>query len=290
MFLKNRISKTIQVIITLSSFFYFIYFIQNNIELLKNIVNINIFEISLILILKILNILFLSNININILKYLNIVLPQLESINITVKNTLGNLTTPLKLGTGYKISYLKDNYGIKITDFIFWNTIFSIINLILIVFVFIFYSLFIKAPFIFGNESISIILFFTFLIFLFLISKSTVLKSRLKKFRYFSKRNFLIQISNFLYFISSCLIVFVIASNFTTELQFYSSVSYNTLNSFVNLINLTPGNVGVKETILIIFNNIHQMSFQVVIITSAIERLLTLICLFIVQVLIKSRN
>jgi len=288
MFSKNRISKIFQIIITISSLFYFIYFIQNNIELLENIIEITIFEISLVLILKILNILFLSNININILKYLNIELPQLESINITVKNTLGNLTTPLKLGTGYKVSYLKDNYEIKITDFIFWNTIFSIINLIPIVFVFIFYSLFIKAPFIFGYESIAIILFFTFLVCLFIISKSTVLKSRLKKFRYFSKRNFLIQISNFLYFISSCLIVFVIASNFTNELQFYSSVSYNTLNSFVNLINLTPGNVGVKETILIIFNNIHQLSFQVVIITSVIERLLTLISLFFMQIILKN--
>lgn len=288
MFSKNRISKIFQIIITISSLFYFIYFIQNNIELLENIIEITIFEISLVLILKILNILFLSNININILKYLNIELPQLESINITVKNTLGNLTTPLKLGTGYKISYLKDNYEIKITDFIFWNTIFSIINLIPIVFVFIFYSLFIKAPFIFGYESIAIILFFTFLVCLFIISKSTVLKSRLKKFRYFSKRNFLIQISNFLYFISSCLIVFAIASNFTNELQFYSSVSYNTLNSFVNLINLTPGNVGVKETILIIFNNIHQLSFQVVIITSVIERLLTLISLFFMQIILKN--
>ena len=118
MFSKNRISKIFQIIITISSLFYFIYFIQNNIELLENIIEITIFEISLVLILKILNILFLSNININILKYLNIELPQLESINITVKNTLGNLTTPLKLGTGYKISYLKDNYEIKITDFI----------------------------------------------------------------------------------------------------------------------------------------------------------------------------
>tara|TARA_B100000900_G_C20602168_1_gene726094 strand:+ start:2385 stop:3257 length:873 start_codon:yes stop_codon:yes gene_type:complete len=288
MFSKNRISKIIQIIITISSFFYFIYFIQNNIELLKNIVNITIFEISLILILKILNTLFLSNININILKYLNIELPQLESINITVKNTLGNLTTPLKLGTGYKISYLKDNYEIKLTDFIFWNTIFSIINLIPIVSVFIFFSLFIKAPFIFGYESFSIILFFTFLVSLFLISKSTVLNSKIEKFRYFSKRNFLIQISNILYFLSSCLIVFIIASNFTNELQFFSSVSYNTLNSFVNLINLTPGNIGVKETVLVVFNEIHQLSFQVVIITSAIERLLTLISLFFIQIILKN--
>lgn len=288
MFLKNRMSKIIQIIITITSLFYFIYFIQNNNELLKNIIEITIFEIILVLILKILNILFLSNININILKYLNIELPQLESLNITVKNTLGNLTTPLKLGTGYKVSYLKDKYKIKITEFIFWNTIFSIINLIPIIFFFILFSLLIKAQFIFGYELSSLLLFFILLVSLFLISKSTVLNSKIEKFRYFSKRNFLIQVSNFLYFLSSCLIVFIIASNFTNEIQFFSSVSYNTLNSFVNLINLTPGNIGVKETILIIFNDIHQLSFQVVIITSAIERLLTIISLFFMQIIVKN--
>ena len=281
-------SKIIQIIITITSLFYFIYFIQNNNELLKNIIEITIFEIILVLILKILNILFLSNININILKYLNIELPQLESLNITVKNTLGNLTTPLKLGTGYKVSYLKDKYKIKITEFIFWNTIFSIINLIPIIFFFILFSLLIKAQFIFGYELSSLLLFFILLVSLFLISKSTVLNSKIEKFRYFSKRNFLIQVSNFLYFLSSCLIVFIIASNFTNEIQFFSSVSYNTLNSFVNLINLTPGNIGVKETILIIFNDIHQLSFQVVIITSAIERLLTIISLFFMQIIVKN--
>ena len=64
------------------------------------------------------------------------------------------------------------------------------------------------------------------------------------------------------------------------NVQFFSSLSYNFLGSFVGLVNLTPGNIGLKEAVIIIFDNIHELSFQVVIITSFVERLFSYIAIF----------
>ena len=95
------------IVITISSIIYFIYFIRTNTDLLKNFENISFIELVIIFMLKLLSIFCLSNININILQNLNINLHQRESAELTIRNTLGNLTTPFKLGTGFKVSFLK---------------------------------------------------------------------------------------------------------------------------------------------------------------------------------------
>ena len=88
---------------------YFGYFIINNAEQFKNLRNIAFQGILIIFLLKVFNVFFLSNINLNILKNMNIYLSNKESLDVTVKNTLGNLSSPFKLGSGYKLTYLKSN-------------------------------------------------------------------------------------------------------------------------------------------------------------------------------------
>ena len=229
----------------------------------------------------------LSNININILNYLKIKLSQRESLELTIKNTLGNLTAPLKLGTGYKVSYLKDNYKFKISDFVYWNTFFTLFNLLPLAICYIFFGMLLGAPLITSNkiESISLMILITALIFL--IPKFSLISLKGKKFRVMSKQNLLIQLNYILFYLSSSVIVLLIASNFSENLNFFSSLSYNFLGSFVGLVNLTPGNLGIKEAVIILFDDIHKISFQVVIITSFIERLFSFIAIFSTYILLK---
>ena len=269
---------------------YFFYFIRGNVSLLNDIANISLSQIALIFMLKTLNLIFMSNININILNYLKIELSQRESLELTIKNTLGNLTAPFKLGTGYKVSYLKDNYKFKISDFIYWNTFFTIFNLLPLAICYILFGMLLGAPLITGNkiESISLTILITALIFL--IPKSSLIRLKEKKFRVMSKRNLLIQLNYILFYLSSSVIVLLIASNFSENLKFFSSLSYNFLGSFVGLVNLTPGNLGIKEAVIILFDNIHKISFQVVIITSFIERLFSFIAIFSTYTFLKLKR
>ena len=278
------------IVITISSIIYFIYFIRTNTELLKNFQNISFFELVLIFMLKLLSIFCLSNININILKNLNINLHQRESAELTIRNTLGNLTTPFKLGTGYKVSFLKNRYDFKLTDFIYWNTFFSVLNLVPLTLLFITISGWSNASFLEGNYIYLLIGLSLIFIITFFIYNLNFFKNKIYPYSLISSNNFKIQVSNLVYFFSSSTIIYILASNFTLSIEYYSALSYSFLNSFINLINLTPGNIGIKETVLILLDDIHSLSFQVIIIISFIERVITFFALLFSQIILKFKK
>lgn len=278
------------IVITISSIIYFIYFIRTNTDLLKNFENISFIELVIIFMLKLLSIFCLSNININILQNLNINLHQRESAELTIRNTLGNLTTPFKLGTGYKVSFLKNKYDFKLTDFIYWNTFFSILNLVPLTLLFMTISVWNSAFFLKGNYIYLLIGLFLICIIIFLINNLNFFKNRIYPYKLISSNNFKIQISNLVYFFSSSTIIYILASNFTLGMDYYSALSYSFLNSFINLLNLTPGNIGIKETVLILLDDIHSISFQVIIIISFIERMITFLALLFSQIILKFKK
>tara|TARA_B100000282_G_scaffold293771_1_gene269684 strand:+ start:3742 stop:4620 length:879 start_codon:yes stop_codon:yes gene_type:complete len=272
---------------------YFGYFIINNAEQFKNLRNIAFQGILIIFLLKVFNVFFLSNINLNILKNMNIYLSNKESLDVTVKNTLGNLSSPFKLGSGYKLTYLKSKYDFKIKEYIFWSTFYAVINLYPLYLIFIIFS------FLQNNKLSSIHIFFIIflsfsLFFLPVVSKNKKVKTffNLKENFYFlSKVNFIIQLNNILFFLSTSLIVLIIIQSYDEKFSLFSSISYSFLSSFINLINITPGNIGAKEGLIILFNQTHGIGLEIIIVTSFIERLTSLITLFVFQILLnKTKN
>ncbi len=285
----KKLNKIFSYSILFSSIGYFIYFTVTNTDQFENLKNITYQSIVLIFLLKFLNIIFLSNINLNILKNLDIFLTNKNSIELTIKNTLGNLTTPFKIGSGYKLTYLKKNYDFKVKDYLFWTTLYAIINLYPIYFIFVLFS------FLQNNEVISIHLYFLLIMGICLLLIPLIIRSdevkkifNIKnKFRIFSKSNLIIQFNNILFFVSTSFIVYTIIRSYDHNFSFFSGLSYSFLSSFVNLINVTPGNIGTKEGLLILFNQLHGIGFELVIIVSFIERLTSLITLFLFQILLK---
>tara|TARA_B100000900_G_scaffold254891_1_gene217171 strand:- start:1621 stop:2502 length:882 start_codon:yes stop_codon:yes gene_type:complete len=282
----------IKKIIFFGSIFYFLYFLSENKAIFDQLFNLSFYEIFAILIAKLSNIIFLSYTNLFILKNLQIKMSLAESINITVNNIIGNLVTPFKLGSGYKISYLKQHYNFKIKDYIYWNSYFSIIVLlpilalfVVLIFNFEFFQLNMNAGFF-------ILILLLIGIFYYLITKIFVYFTNydLNSLFIFNKDNLKIQINYFLFFLGSTLITFLIARNLIYNFNYLSSFSYNFLNSFVNLINLTPGNIGIKEGFIIFFNKLHNIQFEFVIVISFIERLATFIVSFIFQFIFKLKS
>ena len=282
----------IKKIIFFLSIFYFLYFLSENKVFFEKLFYLNFYEIFAILILKLSNIAFLSLTNLYILKNLQIKMGLVESINITVNNIIGNLVSPFKLGSGYKISYLKQHYDIKIKDYIYWNSYFSIIVLLPILALF---SVMV-FNFEFFNLNLNSVFFITVLLLIcilyFLITKFFIYLTNydLNSLFIINKNNLKIQINYFLFFLCSTLITFFIARNLIYDFNYLSSFSYNFLNSFVNLINLTPGNIGIKEAFIIFFDKLHNIQFEFVIVISFIERLATFIVSFIIQLSFKLKN
>jgi len=290
--INDIVYKLLRSFIFIGSLIYFIYFLIENYDYFKKLNNFTIQSILVILFLKSLNVFFLSNINQNILRNLKIDLKNLESLDLVVKNTLGNLSSPFKLGSGYKVSYLSKNYKFKLSEYIFWTTFFSIINLYPLYSIFIGYSLITRNEVVLNNLYYFLIAYIPIFLIIYLLKKNKYFKkySYFKSFIYFSKNNASIQISNILFFISTSCIVFLIIENLTSNASLYSATAYSFLSSFVNLINLTPGNIGVKEGLIILFDNVHEISFEIVVIASIIERFFSLVMLFIFQLILRRKT
>lgn len=278
-----KLLSYLKVIIFISSIFYFIYFIFENLQFFLDLQKIKLDFIFLVLILKILNILFLSNINLRILNNLKINLNFMESFEITIKNTLGNLSSPLKLGSGYKITYLKEHYKLEIKNYILLNTFFSILNLIPIFLIFILYNIFNSQ--VRDFKIVGIVTIISFLVTLFLIVFQNF--QFLKTLKIFSKNNLHIHVNNILFFLSNTFIVYIIANQLLPYSSFFSALAFTSLGFVVNLVNLTPGNIGIKESVLFIFENIHGYSLYLLIFISFLERFISLITLFSIQFCLK---
>ena len=279
-FNNSKFLTIIKVLIIILSITYFIYFVFQNRNFFSDLKEIGLIIILMLFLMKILNIMFLSNINLRILKYLNINLTLSESIMITTKNSIGNLSSPFKLGSGYKISYLKENYDLNIKNYILLNSFFAILNIFPIVLLFLSYG---ASLSLFENLVTSIFVI-SICILIFIFSFKLSIKSNfLGSLDFLNYDNALIQINNLMFFISNCIIVYLIAIQFNSDISFFSSVAFTTLGSFVNLINLTPGNIGIKESILLIFNGLHGYSLYMLIFISFLERFLSFVALFLIQ-------
>ena len=278
-----KLLSYLKVIIFISSIFYFIYFIFENLQFFLDLQKIKLDFIFLVLILKILNILFLSNINLRILNNLKINLNFMESFEITIKNTLGNLSSPLKLGSGYKITYLKEHYKLEIKNYILLNTFFSILNLIPIFLIFILYNIFNSQ--VRDFKIVGIVTIISFLVTLFLIVFQNF--QFLKTLKIFSKNNLHIHVNNILFFLSNTFIVYIIANQLLPYSSFFSALAFTSLGFVVNLVNLTPGNIGIKESVLFIFENIHGYSLYLLIFISFLERFISFLTLFSIQFCLK---
>jgi len=288
--INSKVVNFLKVTVLVSSILYFVYFIFKNFEQFKNFSNFKLQTVAILLSLKFINIYLLSNLNIFILKNIGINLKNIESAKLTVKNSLGNLSSPMKLGSGYKLLYLKEKYDMKVNEYFFIMTFYSIFNLIPIFLIFLIFSFLGNQRTILNNLMITLFIFFGLVFATFSIQKFPYFKkinTGISK-RLISKNNLIIQTNSILFFLSSSIIVYLIIINLSNIDSFYSSVSYNFLGSFVNLVNLTPGNIGIKESLIISFNNIHKIGFELVIITSFVERFLSLIALFVTQIIVRN--
>ena len=244
---KEKLFKYFRNFIFLISISYFIYFAFNNYSQFFVVEKIGIIGIFLIFFLKSLNIIFLSNINLYLLRNFDIRLSNSDSIDLTIKNTLGNLSSPFRLGSGYKITYLKSKYNLRIKDYIYWSSWVSIINLYPLFLIFIIFYINVHEAF---SITVLLIVTFTFISLFIIVPITKIIRNRLNiksNFVLLSRNNFMIQINNILFFLSTSLVIFTVINAISDELSFYSGIAYNFLGSFINLISITPGNIGVKE-------------------------------------------
>lgn len=290
-FHKMKVLNAAKNIILFASFGYFLYFINGNAAEFSRLKNFNIFIIFLIIFLKYSGFHFLSLMNLHVLKNINVDVNKIISLSLTSKNALGNLSLPLKLGAGYKFYYLKKNYSFKTAQYFYLWTFISLVNLFpIIIIAFIIYAY--SEQF---NLSQALFIILALLVPLFFLIKLTTSWNYLEKlgaiksFKYFSRSNINLQIFHILFYLTESVTIFIIFNHLDSSISYFSAFAYIVLSIAINLVNITPGNIGVKEGLIILLSGIHGISYEIVIIASLIERFFSFVVLFGIEFVLNKK-
>lgn len=263
--------------------FYFVYFFGNylieNFEKLNNLFITSLIPILSIISIKIFNIYVNTAIFKQILLTLGINIDFFKAQELTILNNLGNFIGPLKIGSGMRIEYLRQNHNLNIKKFILKNFNFSLYSQILFLLVFVI-TLYISKFIAFGTL---IFIFFFFIILLYLMQKSSILNKKNIFLSVDFINNKILNLLILLLFIFGSWAIFI-EINMITEnsYSFTKSIFIFQGISITNLINLTPSNLGVREFSLAAINVLHGLNINQLIEIGIIDRFCSITATFIV--------
>ena len=280
-------------------FLYVFYsYIQENIGLLNEIPSIQIGYIGIIFLISFINYLIKAKINIDIYSFSKIKLSIHESLRIVTRSTAINLSGPANFGAGYKLHYLKKKYGLDIIENFSINTAYAFyLNYFYIIIIFLItlfsYQSGIENSIYLNLFLLSIVI--ALFVFLKIISskklekiKIKILKDTVEKlllgFQYFkkdteSKRKLIV--SSIIYILVSIIYLQTVMSSVGFNISLYSLLVLHCLSSVVNLIKLTPGNIGFLEVSLIFFQGLHGITTFQIIIFSVVSRIVSFVTLLL---------
>ena len=245
-----------------------------------------------------------AKINVDIYSFSKIKLPVLESLRIISRSTAINLSGPANIGAGYKLHYLKKKYDLNIIENISINTAYAFyLNYFYIIIIFLITLSSNQTGFenSYYLNSFLISVIFALFIFLKIISsnklekiKIKILKDTIEKlllgFRYFKEDSENLRkliLSSLIYIAISIIYLQAVMSSVGFNISLYSLLVLHCLSSVVNLIKLTPGNIGFLEISLIFLQGLHGITTNQIIIFSVVSRIVSFTSLLLLLVLIK---
>lgn len=279
--LKNNISNILFIFFV----FAFSLFIFNNQSELEELFNFNFLNLIFLSILFIISYLIKTKLNQHLYLTKNINMSYLETLNLIINSTAGNLSTPFSAGTGYKFYYLKKNYKLTYAENLSINVYFTIFTNLLYLFILVIVSLinYLRIEPLFLNFTfLWISIFFIGIFSLFIMSREYDIK-KLAFLNNYSLKSLDLTFSKImnLFFYTLANIGISIASHIylfkllNLQINITQTVAFVCISGLANVIKFTPGNFGINESVLIIANLYHGLTALEVIITSFIFRFLS---------------
>lgn len=236
--------------------------------------NLEIITILKIFILLIFTLLVRSFIHIYLFKIFNVNLTLTKSIEIISKTSLLNSIFPLNVGTAYKMKLLKSEIKLSYSSYISINSAYSVLNIFLnfliMNLVLIEYlqteNIVKQNLFYLSSTTLLGLIFFTY--FCFKLNEWSLNNSFVKNIiqtffggfkLFFINKLILIKVSIFsIIFIAINLLIYkIVLEQFGSIFLISDLIVLFNLSSIVNLIKLTPGNIGFLEAVLINSEVIH---------------------------------
>ena len=194
-----------------------------------------------------------------------------------IENNLANLinlTSPLKIGAGKKLLFLKEKFNMKTADYF---AIFTTLNIHLAV---VFFTIFFYGLIYINLISFHLIYLYLFSLLCALYTVNKIKKTKIFKFiileNYLSWKNQkMFWVYTFWILVSVSLGIsqtyFLILSIFQFE-NLVGSLFINSASFFANIVQLSPGNIGFLELIFLSLDEIINLSASQIIIYSSLNR------------------
>lgn len=246
--------KLIKFVLAVISIFLIIFYISRNKEFIEIYRDINYYYLYFVLILIVFRIYLHGVQNSFLYKIAKVNLTVFESMNLYLRTILGNYISFLQPGSGYKIAYLKLQHKLPVKDFFYLNIGLTTYRIIL-------YTIFIMIYLVLQNFLSTTILLTTIALALVIVY---VFKNYLKNI---INEKFELNIKSFNYL--NLIIIFQLLINsyifylYFKILDLQNSISeiliFFLVGTISDIIKITPGNIGFRETILILFESLHNI-------------------------------
>lgn len=277
---KNKLTIIFQLTFTVSIFWY----LFNNYSLFLNLDIRNESYLILTLLIKSLNIFLIAAINLLAFSIFNSDITYKETLKIHITSLFGNFFSFAKSGTAYKALTLKQRFNLNIKEF----TIFFFVNQMFAVLAISFVTL-IYFNFFREDKLDNVILLSIAIIPLTLLLAFNLISKKFKHTNFpllFKSKNLLIIFLAQL--ISSFVIIsanFFLSNTIGIELTFYDNLIYTLIAVTSIMISLTPNALGIREFLLLYFDNLIMLDSKILFNFSIADRLSDAFMLLIIYLI-----
>lgn len=297
----NNFKRYVSFIFLIIFLYAFYSYIQQNIEILNQISSIQTIYIWVIFLFSVMNYIIKARLNIDIYSFTKIQLSVLESLRIVIRSTALNLSGPVNIGAGYKLHYLKKKYGLNIIENFSINTAYAFylnyFYIIIIFFITLGTNLSGSENSVYLNLFLLVTIIALFIFFKIITSKKLeiikvkFLKDNIEKlligFQYFKEQKECAKklfVASNIYILISIIYFQTIMISVGFNITLHSLLVLHCISSIVNLIKLTPGNIGFLEISLIFFQGLHGITTNQIIIFSVISRIISFVTLLLLLI------
>lgn len=266
-FSNDKFTKYLRISISIFFYAFMANIIYKNIEFLNSLRNINYIYIVYLIVLIFLRLLIKSAQQQYLYKVDLIDIPFKESLKIYIYKTIGN--NFLNFGSIYKISYLKNTYNVPLKKYVKLNLTISVVEIFFLTSLF-FYLLTLNNIIVLNYQ---ILLLFVLLpVFFIFLLKYLFNLNILKNIKSFVLLK-LVTLTVIFHAINLLIYKFYFETLFLNKETIQSTIYY-LVGFFINLVSITPGNLGYFEFVQIQAINFHSLNVKEILAVSTVNRVL----------------
>jgi len=287
------IKRTLVALIVLATFTFFVFYLRAHPELLATLARLEPFTLLLLALGYILITLINASVLYYSLRFIGKRVPLLDNIVLTGYSSIVNFFGPLQSGPGFRAIYLKKRYGVArrgfFTTTLIFYVFFALINIVVLVFAssralsdtLLFYILF--------GLGVAVLL----TVVLIFINKVERVRYALRAVKLHDKNFWLIGAGAFALTLATAATYFIEIHHVDTSISAFQVITYTAAANLSLFVSLTPGAIGIRESFLVLSQQLHGIDTSVIVGASVIDRAFYvgfLAILFLALLLVNSRK